>query len=398
MTPTLFLTDSVHHTQVWLSKPPVESGLLVVCARNGRRVCSLHSDILEGFGVRPDVRSGQQRLGATTELDLIEAWATAHRLSGFLLAHAEWCDPRWYADLHDRLQRAGTQLGLIADDDCADELADWVDQRGGTVASGTELDQFVAIHTRDAIPLAEDTGEDYPQILPLVDFYLWRSRCRQTLNGPDFAKVNAQYCDTYRKVVANPPQSPEQAAETLLGLVDGTTHLGRATTMLRAMQAAVFTRGWSLQLLMPAFRSAIAEQQHRRFAPAELRAMRAYAQPWMAAAAILKDADVDYRTIPQFTLGCVDAAGDLTDRRGERRPLTPEAALYLRAQRRLRELEGAQPGDLLLNREPRDIQTAQRTLLRDLNLHMVAHTRMANEGDWVSHLRIIYRPLNGTPE
>lgn len=149
-----------------------------------------------------------------------------------------------------------------------------------------------------------------------------------------------------------------------------------ATTIVRATQAALFKSGRHLYVWMPTLRTAMQRDQHRRLTSKEIRSLRAYRTPWRSCAVVLHDAGLSTAAINQLRLGDIEAAGQV---RGLDQPLNDDARAFLRAQRHLRQMDGARDSDRLITSGQPGLRAALRTTGRELVIPTVAAQSGFNE-------------------
>ncbi|QLQ15602.1 MAG: hypothetical protein HZY73_07825 [Micropruina sp.] len=361
MTVDVMLLDPAVHSEMYLGGY-VRGEALVAMARKSRRPYQLHLDVLTAMGCRPDVRGATTRRGPGRELDLISAWTYAHEFAHIYVCHADYVtDPRWFSTLAEALARAGASTHLVCDSTTGATLCDWADSEGHPI-----LTDPPRLPRADEHPDAASVG-DYPQMLPEADFYLWLARCRDLLAPHDFRTVRPLHEGVWR-LVPRPPRAGADARRRLVGVVQDHPSQGEVVTCVRAAQAACFRHGLLLRLKLPHLLATVQDGEARRLAPAEVRALHAYYDPWVACGVVLRDAGHDYRIAGSLRVSGVDETGRLTSTQLSGDPLGEDARLYMRAQRFLRVSDGAAPADPLFTRSVRDVAEAIRWARMDLNL------------------------------
>lgn len=386
------------------------SGVVTVTGRPTRHSWAFGQALLEGLGVNLDLAGAGRRHGEN--LLLLQAWLVAHDVKVIVIRHATNLpnlDP--LGDLLHVTTATGTDLALTCDETVGESLAEWVTQHRGHIDTNhLMLLQRIASQTRPVPQHNEEQCDDFPALLPRVDFYAYRARCRDTLTPGQFALVDDLYCDVFRRVHADPFVTPTEAAQRLGADLTASTNPGRALTTARAAEAAMFTHGLLLKVHVPFFLRAVRNGDHRRLTQSELRALRAYRTPWRAAAYVLRDANLSRDTITTLTMRNVTDDGNLVG--VEHDPLHDDAQVYLRAQRIMRTIEGAHGADLFITESNRSIGQAHRRVAVDLNLPMVSSRESSpstKRDRWQTQLGVALLPLvthrlpspddikNGTP-
>ena len=372
------------------------TGIVTATGRPTRYAWAIGQTILAAMGIRLDLSGAGRRHGE--DLALLTAWLLAYDVRALVIRHAT--NITGHDILDDLLHIAhttNTDLALTCDETVGAGLVDWVTERSGTVETTHEplLRHLDAIRRTPAT--ATNSAQDeaaFPLLLPRVDFYKFRARCRDVLTPTQFSLVDQRYAEVFRHVQTDPFATAEEASTRLTNLIEGTDNPGLALTTLRGAQAAMFTHGILLKTNLGYFLSGIRDSEHRRLTPAEIAALRAYRTPWRSAAVVLRDADLTRDQAVSLTLNNVTDDGDLTG--VEHQPLQPQARLYLRAQRIYRSIQGANGHDPLLTGSVRYIALAQRRASIDLNLP-VTPTRERNDTSrrlrWQTSLGAALLPL-----
>lgn len=353
------------------------TGIITTTGRPTRHDWAVGQTILADMGVRLDIAGAGRNHGE--DLELLAAWLTAHQATMLVVRHATNLHSH---ELLDNLallcEGVGVHLALTCDDTVGHTLVDWVGERSGVI--DTNIGALLQRMDEAARPQPSITGDDEPHFsdfLPRVDFYLFRSRCRDLLTPSDFAVVDDLYCKVFSEVRAHPYVSSENASERLSDGLRDTNSPGRALTHVRAAQAAMFTHGLLLKVNLDFFLNGVADGEHRRLTLGQIRSLRAYRQPWRSCAVVLRDADLTNEQIRTLRMDQVTDDGDLTADLNHL-PLTGDARLFLRCQRILRTIHGATDSDPLLDTSASRIQAAQRRSSTDLNLPRVP-TREPNK-------------------
>jgi hypothetical protein len=374
------------------------TGVVTATGRPTRHAWAVGQTVLAAMGVRLDLTGAGRRHGE--DLELLTAWLTAHNVQVLVIRHAtNIANLEVLDDLLHVTTTTGTDLALTCDDTVGHHLIDWVTERSGTIDTTHQpLLRRLNEVRRDATVNETDTGmgTEGPVLLPRVDFYKFRARCRDLLTPTEFAAVDARYVHVFRQVQANPFASVTEASTRLTEAIEGSDHPGYALTTIRAAQAAMFTYGLLLKVNLDYFLNGVRDREHRRLTPTEVHALRAYRTPWRSAAVLLRDADLTRDQITSLTLGNVTVDGDLTG--VNHAPLLPQARLYLRAQRLFRTIHGATDADPFITEAARYVAQAQRRASADLNLprtptHEAADSRRCDR--WQTNLGVSLLPLTG---
>lgn len=406
------------------------SGVVTATARPTVNAWAVGQGILGAFGVRLDLMGAGRDHGEN--LELLNAWLTAYRARILVLRHATNISRRAALDdLLDLCLATGVDLALTCDDTVGERLAGWVTERTGVIDEDhcDLLDRIARTQATTRTAQVEggrtrrvsnskswkndgstgpgssiagagtgadgvDEVEEVPRLLPRVDFYKFRARCRDTLTQEEFAAVDAQYVHAFRQVRQQPFPTSETAAARLRQMTEDTDNPGVALTRLRAAQAAMFTRGLYLNVHVPYFLSVICDNEHRRLTEPEVRALAAYRTPWRSAGIVLADANLDADAVRRLTVGDVTDDGTLPTT--EHEPMHPPAAIFLRAQRHLRLIQGAEPSDRFITQPPTTIAAARRRAAIDLNIPRTPTRRTGGDAvlqRWRLHLGAVVMPL-----
>jgi hypothetical protein len=370
------LPSGAHSMQVL---PPTDAltGVVTFTARPTQRSWAIGQDIFTALGVSLDVTGTGRR--HDDDLGLLEAWFTAYDIRTVIMRHADQLSYRnpIRESLATICSRVHADLVFACDGPGDEQLLDWVREAGGSIIDLVDLEAILDESRREETAEAEtgyasetrpenEPKVGFPQYLPRGDFYVFRSRARDTLLPDQFAIVDALYRETFRAFHDDPPTDPETAAQRLGALLTSEISLGEATTIARAAQAGTFTRGFLLKVSLNHLLAGVDRNHNRRLSDQEIRSLRAFRQPWRSAATVLYFADVEKTTIRRIQLNQVTNGGDLLD--VKHLPLTPDAKLYLRAQRALRLITGATPTDPLINVEAPLLAHTLRQIGVDLGL------------------------------
>ncbi|WP_460825860.1 hypothetical protein [Nostocoides australiense] len=349
-------------------------------------------DVLRAMGARTDVRGGSARKGEDRELELIRAWLLGHRVNTVVVCHASnVLSPHWFGPLLEITEHVGAELLLVTDHGLDCPLNEWTDTQGVSIEADVDLPALIASRSR-TVPISDDGCRYFPRMLPRAPFTVWRARVRATLRPSEFELVDALYRASFATVLSDPPNTADHAVDVLEQLLTDVGEPDEALTVTKALQAAAFRAGWHVAVNLGAVLGAVADHQHRPMTPTEVRALRAYREPWVGVAAVVRDMDLEYNNMRKIKLRNVDEDGHYTQR-GLNRDV-PDAALpIMRAQRALRIIEGAGPNDPFLTVDSRDIADAVRWSKADLNISGVA--RSARRVRWQDALRMTVQPLEG---
>jgi hypothetical protein len=371
------------------------TGVVTATVRPTRHAWAVGQTVLAAMGIRLDLIGAGRRHGEN--LELLNAWFSAYGVRLLVLRHATNTTD---FDLLDEVllvcESVGVDLALTCDDTAGQRLVDWVTERSGHVDVTHEplLDR-VANAARPVPGMRTDDSDDaFPMLLPRVDFYAFRARCRDVLTPAQFALVDALYVTTYQEVQSDPYGTAEEAAARITAAVTDTDHVGKALVVARAAQAAMFTHGLLLKVNLGYFLKGIQDAEHRRLTAAEIRSLRAYRNPWQSAAVVLRDADLSRDHITALRISNVTDDGHLAG--VDHLPLSDDARVYLRAQRILRTIQGAAGDDPFITAPNRSIGQAQRRASVELNLPLVQAREPSDttgRDRWKTSLGVTLLPL-----
>lgn len=388
MTVNVLLLDPAEHSRLYMGDL-VRGGALVCMPRpNGRRPFVLHRDVLAAMGCRSDVRTATARSPVGRDLLLIQAWTSAHAFRDVYVCHADFvADPRWFTKLADAFTQAGAATHLVCDDTVTGKILDWADEHQHPIS--TEEPVLPA----EQAPDKEATTSSYPQMLPNADFYLWFARCRDLLSPAEFSTVHALYSAVLNDWIAAPPASGRDARVRLVELVQTHRSQAEVLTCVRAVQAACFRHGLLLRLKLIHLLAAVQDQAHRPLTGPELRALRAYREPWIGVSVALRDAGIPTRELAAMTVSDVHDSGRTITTQTGPVPVSGETVIFVRALHALRELENAAPDDPFIPRPARDITDAVRWARTDLNLPGVTRAHHGKEADWADRMKLTLHDL-----
>lgn len=220
---------------------------------------ALGKDLLRGGG--RTVRLAEHRPQA-------RAWLVGHQIETVAVLSAQTLDSRnltWTLDLcqdaaevvlisdpgtHARLQevacRAVRALGTAPDvrDVAMDDLP--LSQRPGAHPQAGPAAYRRPRRSEDCDPSPLVPAHDLPQ----GDFLTWRGDARRTLDEASFAHVDEAYRRAYVAARAWPFEDPYDTRTRLESILSGAATAAQQIAMLRAVQAAAFTRGRLLRVNM----------------------------------------------------------------------------------------------------------------------------------------------------
>lgn len=334
-------------------------------------------DVLAGLGCRMD--TSFRVTSEAMAILLAGAWLAAHCPRVLAVASAENADD---VDVLDTLlhlaEGCGADLVLVteSDEDEAGWLDEWCVARGGTVAPDAAV-EVLAPYAGEPVPGVE--AYPLPRFAPRADFHLWRSWAQTVLPPSEFETVDHVYRAVFREYRDDPPQTADAALDRLQASLSGVTAPGHAVAVVRAAQAAMFTRGLHLKADVDVLIATADHDRLRRLDDSEVRSLHAYPQPWVACAVLLDDVDTGPITLRDMPVRGVDDHGNLVGPHMRRKPLLPAARLYFAAHRRVRLMQGAGPDDPFLNERPIRIRAAIRRAEVDLALPPSAPQREPDE-------------------
>ena len=134
------------------------------------------------------------------------------------------------------------------------------------------------------------------------------------------------------------------------------------------------------------------DRVHQVLTDDEIRALRAYREPWVGVAAVVRSMDLEYINMRNMRLRNVDEEGRYTAR-GLKREAPLSACVLFRAQRHVRLLEGAGPDDRFLPQNSLLVADAIRWTKADLNLPGLATRKEQPRKAWTDAMNVRVRPL-----
>jgi hypothetical protein len=369
-------------------------GVVTATARPARHAWAIGQSVLAAMGIRLDLMGAGRRHGEN--LELLNAWLSAYKVRLLVIRHAtNTRDVDLLDDLLHVCNATGIDLALTCDDAVGHHLIDWVRERSGDIDTAPDpLLERIQTATTSVDASVPTVIDDFPMLLPRVDFYAFRARCRDVLTPSQFALVDRLYVRVFKEVQGDPYGDPVEASARMTDALADTDNVGKALTTIRAAQAAMFTHGLLFKVNLGYFLTGIQDSEHRRLTPAEVRALRAYRTPWRSCVVALRDANLSRDAITALRFGNVTEDGDLTG--VSHLSLSDDARLYLRAQRILRTIHGAAQDDAFINEAKRYIGQVQRRAAVDLNLPLVPAREPSNNTRshrWTTALGVALLPL-----
>lgn len=398
MTLSLFLVPAERTTGLVRARGPVDDGIVLVVGRPSARPVALHREVLAGLGARDDVRGAARRHGPDRDILLTRAWVAAHRARALVVAHADLCgSPTWFGPVAEAVSGAGASLALVCDDTGGDKVADWVESVGGSVAGPDELDAFLKSAIRPRLEVDDtlapsESADAFPALLPQAAFYSFRARCRDTLGAAEFASVDRVYRDTFKLFGDFADPTAERIRDALAGRIADCTVQGEVLPVVRGAQAALFTRGLLLAVNVGPAKDAVRDRVHQVLTDDEIRALRAYREPRVGVATVVRSMDLEYVNMRNMRLRNVDEDGRYTSK-GLKREAPQSSRVLFRAQRHVRLLEGAGPDDRFLTQDSLLVADAIRWTKADLNLPGLATRKEQPRKAWTDAMNVRVRPL-----
>ena len=370
------------------------SGIITFTARPSRAAWAVTQSMLEAFGARFDIfGSGRKH---DEDLALLSAWLVAYDIRIVVVRMAtNLNDFETMDSLLMLCEGVGAELALTCDEDTGIHLFDWVHQHGTVHPDMTLLTERIDAYRRPVMAVPEPEDAAFPISLPKVDFYLFRARCRALLSSEQFEVVDALYRQTFRSVRDAPFGTIEEASHRLLDTCSRHSNVGVVKTIIRASQAAMFTKGILLKVDLTAFIRDVPDGLHRRLTPAELISLRAYRTSWRSCVIVLRDANFSRSDIKALRMDQVMTNGQIVQAHiGQ---VSEAAKVYLKAQRLTRISEGASDVSPFIPNVVTSIALAQRQAGLELGLPC-ARTQepyLSRAADrWRRHLGVTMLPLD----
>lgn len=375
----------------------------VVCIRlrpDTRRIHPILSDLLAAMGIRNDV-SGRPRNMQESMYHTV-VWLLANQITDVIVTGAELLDPDHGRQLIQLAHVTGTALWLVGDHVISDSLLEVLEDWPIEPLNQAAFDKRWEPATTHDESERRDPGVCWPQHVPSSDFPVFIAEARRHLNGDDVAVVESAYWSCVATSKAALTQIKNVDADSVAQVLDlavaDAVSMSEVITTVRAVQAAAFTSGWFIQVNM---RSLLANSGHTGRGvmqdPAALDRLRAYSQPYRAAACVLAAARVARGHTVAMRLDDVLPSGALS-RQGS---VPQDAWVYLRALRLERITSGAGPQDALFA-DARGEEITGRALTRavddaarELGL-AIASVRTVKESrgrSWIDAVGVSVQPL-----
>lgn len=343
------------------------SGVITFTARPSRHAWAVSQTMLEAFGIRSDVFGAGRAHGE--DVELLRVWLRAYDIGLVIVRHAtNLQDSKMLDSLVLLTEEVGAHLALTCDDNAGTHLFDWVETVEGEIhIDESNLAALIAERVRQVSETQDtDCAPEFPILLPRVDFYGFRARCRDTLSSENFGQVDRLYQDVFLRVQGDPFGTKEEAAERLTSICSEQSGIGQVRTVVRAAQAAMFTREVLLKVDLDRFLNLVRDECHRRLSREEVHALRAYRTPWRSSVVVLRDCNLSRDDIKGLRLSDISDEGNLTVRGAWEVPV--EAMVYLRAQKLMRKSEGARDDDSFVAEGKPTIALAQRRVGGELGI------------------------------
>ncbi len=325
-----------------------DTGRIAVSVRPGiRRGSWLGQDLLRCLGGRTDVT------GAGRNMDegwaWLPAWFRGYHVRELLVLHAEILLPRLLDPL--LLLTASLDLDLwLLSERLSDEQALHRQTWTTDTLSWSDLTWPWPARSHPDPP-----EEPFPAV-PDADFVRFRAVARDTLSAESFLRVDRLYSAELARGLAfarDGSITKRSCRDALAALVARCRTLPEMTTALRALQAALFRKGWllhaDLRQLLNRWDGVVAPD------PVAWSALRAYRQPWRGAVCVLAGAGCSIEQMQALRMRDVVCDGSELSIEGERISIERAASVLLRAQRELRRTDGATDDDLFLVRSDRPL-------------------------------------------
>lgn len=298
-----------------LNRP--EDGVLSLRARpTTRRNGWMSKDLLAAMGKRFDV-SGKLR-NDQEYTALVPVWLAAHDISDVVISGVETLLLDHLHHLALLAHGSGVRLWLVADHVASAALHELAAAWPMFGMSRRDFDAHWS-----ALPEQPETaeglaglGQDWPAEVPYVDFPVFLSEARSRL-APDEAEAVASgflkaFEETHRILEAGDDEvlDEDTVADMLRTLLRDCTTRPEMVTCVRAFQTAAFVDRWLVLVDLDTFLSSGSDHLAALAAnPETWRSLRAYTQPYRAAACALVAAGADLDSLESLRLA------DLLDNR-----------------------------------------------------------------------------------
>lgn len=346
---------AVHdHHQTWEllgANNPAAGVLVVQVTPDLRRSHELGQDILAALGKRDDV-SGAGR-HADIDWDVLTAWLLAYPIRHLILVDTQWLPTPLYRQVAELAAVTDLECWLVAQEPVADRYVELVAEWPHVTATVGDL---LATVSRP-VPAAQPGAASFPQV-PEVNFTTFLADCHRLLHPDEAAVVNARFCEVAHRADA-------WLAEAELTELDVVEHLRKEVNLcstvdemlvaVRAVQARAFEHDWLIQVeLSQLLATADTAPNAAIRSPETWRRLAVYREPYRGAACALAAAELSITEMQTLSLADINANGSSVtiERDGPTTIHIPSGAeVYLRAQRVLRQIEGADTSDRLFANE-----------------------------------------------
>lgn len=352
------------------------------------KAASLAHDVLVGMGKSSDVTGGSHRDGRDISTR-VAPWLLAHRTQWIVVFGAQDIRANLLPiGLLDAALAGGARVLLVAEPRQRAVVLDAVAGYGTTAP--VDYREWAAQHDVVLGPAAPEQPEaaaggfawDTVE-LPQVGWPWFRARCRDQLPPEQFAEVDALYRHTlqtvraqfqdYPRWVDQPRRLDPRPVVDILGplLRDRYTR-AEGALVLKAAQAALFSRGYLLRADVDTLLNLLVDgDRPTPLTDRQWRSLRAYQQAWRSAACAFAASGWSVKETTAVTMHDIESARTalLTSPSGDKH-VDPRGWEYLMAQYYERLGEGAESDEPLFTATASMISRAVRDTRSDLGLRL----------------------------
>lgn len=314
-----------------------------------RRIGRLAEHVLEAVGISGDV-AGVGR-NDTDDWQLAHLHLAHRNIRHLIVIDSHLLNSYELQHIIELTYATATDLWLVAyPDHVTDEhlktLARWP-------ATTEDPELFASRFLQDPAATPADKADSDLQVrVPATTFLTFRADVRELLDTDEHAAVEERYLAAHRaasELAANDTLDEDTVAAWLTRQLAQCATVEQMLTTVRATQAQLLVAGWYLQVDLDAFLGA--NQQPHTAATRSRETWRrvgAYRQPYRTAACALAGANLTLQQMRELRIADVadDASHVTVD--GQQVPIETDAQTYLALQRLARQIDGAQPDDVLL--------------------------------------------------
>ena len=350
----------------------------VIARPSAKSIHSMAGDLMRTFGATRDLYSRAQ--GANTLLNMASAWSLASGVTDLYIGEAQDMHEDSILESLEFTQRSGARLHLIYSFGETFTHADTLLRLGGTNQPYETLPEPIRHPDRYPAPLRPTPPETLPlAAMPDEEWMTFRAAYLHTLDGQELAVADRIYNDAYQQTRATSPTDKEAVTGLIASLWDvyGVGRFER-TIAVRAVQAGLFRDGSYLRVEHGSLERWVTQYLLNPLQPHHYMALRAFSDPWRAAATVLHAQHVESEEMLSLRALDVDHDGNIPSLGVA---LPPDAGTIVAAQR-WRQLIVADADPPLFDKSVNALRQGIRKVVTELDLPLVTYWRKQSGDRW----------------